>query len=144
MSSVVTISIFLIVPFYIFYPQGYVCPGILVTATDDEGVSVLRDHWTRHALAAPPGFRIFRLGLSTGCSVTPFAQVCPLTLSKHLVRCKHSFIFIPFYPSCPAACALSARVRLPPAGVNARVICRRAPFFAAWGACLNLPNLGHY
>ena len=84
MSSVVTISIFLIVPFYIFYPQGYVCPGILVTATDDEGVSVLRDHWTRHALAAPPGFRIFRLGLSTGCSVTPFAQVCPLILSKHL------------------------------------------------------------
>merc|ERR550517_2303926 len=54
--------------------QGYVCPGILVTATDDEGVSILRDHWTRHALAAPPGFRIFRLGLSTGCSVTPFAQ----------------------------------------------------------------------
>ena len=84
MSSVVTICIFLIVPFCIFYPQGYVCPGILVTATDDEGVSVLRDHWTRHALAAPPGFRIFRLGLSTGCSVTPFAQVCPLTLSKHL------------------------------------------------------------
>ena len=78
MSIVITISIFLIVLFCIFYPQGYVCPGILVTATDDEGVSVLRDHWTRHALAAPPGFRIFRLGLSTGCSVTPFAQVCPV------------------------------------------------------------------
>ena len=129
LSIVITISIFLIALFFIsYYLQGYVCPGILVTATDDEGVSVLRDHWTRHALAAPPGFRIFRLGLSTGCSVTPFAQVCPpVTLSKH------PFLFIPLYPSCPA-CALSARVRLPPAGVNAGVICRRAPFFAAWGA----------
>ena len=87
----------------------------------------------RHALAAPPGFRIFRLGLSTGCSVTPFAQVSIVkTPSFHLSCC---------------ACALSARVRLPPAGVNAGLICSRAPFFAAWGAsaaCLNQPNLGHY
>ena len=81
----------------LFHLQGYVCPGILVTATDDEGVSVLRDHWTRHALAAPPGFRIFRLGLSPGCSVTPFAQVCSRPGLGHLV-CQNTSHFSPFTP----------------------------------------------
>merc|ERR1719509_121057 len=54
--------------------QGYVCPGILVTSTDDASVSVLREHWGRRALAAPPGYRLWRLGLSAGCSLTPFVQ----------------------------------------------------------------------
>ena len=120
--------------------QGYVCPGILVTATDDEGVSILRDHWTRHALAAPPGFRIFRLGLSTGCSVTPFAQVCSRPGLGHLVK---TLPIRPLLPLLPA-CALSTRVRPPTAGVNAGVICTPEPFFAAWGACLDRTNLGPY
>ena len=120
--------------------QGYVCPGILVTATDDEGVSILRDHWTRHALAAPPGFRIFRLGLSTGCSVTPFTQVCSRPGLGDLVK---TLPIRPLLPLLPA-CALSTRVRPPPAGVNAGVICTPEPFFAAWGACLDRTNLGPY
>ena len=72
-------------------------------------------------------------------SVSPPAARSP-RLPRSLVKTPS------FHLSC-CACALSARVRLPPAGVNAGLICSRAPFFAAWGAsaaCLNQPNLGHY
>jgi hypothetical protein len=55
--------------------QGYVCPGILVTLSDAADVRVVQEAWSAHALATPPGYRIYRLGLSGGCSVTPFPQV---------------------------------------------------------------------
>ena len=55
--------------------QGYVCPGILVTMTNEDNVKVLEDCWHKHTLRSPIGFKIYRLGLSGGCSVTPFNQV---------------------------------------------------------------------
>jgi len=54
--------------------QGYVCPGILVTLTDGDNVKVLEDSWHKHTLVSPTGYKIFRLGLSGGCSVTPLNQ----------------------------------------------------------------------
>lgn len=54
--------------------QGYVCPGILVTMTNEDNVKVLEDCWHKHTLRSPIGFKIYRLGLSGGCSVTPFNQ----------------------------------------------------------------------
>ena len=78
-------------------------------------------------------------GSGSSGSVSPPAARSP-RLPRSL-SCQNTF-----HLSC-CACALSARVRLPPAGVNAGLICSRAPFFAAWGAsaaCLNQPNLGHY
>ncbi len=55
--------------------QGYVCPGILVTLSEGADVRVVQEAWCAHALATPTGYRIYRLGLSGGCSVTPFPQV---------------------------------------------------------------------
>ena len=65
------IKIVIILSFF----QGYVCPGILVTLTDGDNVKVLEECWHRHTLISPSGFKIYRLGLSGGCSVTPFNQV---------------------------------------------------------------------
>ena len=59
---------------FVFF-QGYVCPGILVTLTDGDNVKVLEDSWHKHTLVTPTGYKIFRLGLSGGCSVTPLNQV---------------------------------------------------------------------
>jgi hypothetical protein len=58
-----------------FCVQGYVCPGILVTLSEGADVRVVQEAWCAHALATPTGYRIYRLGLSGGCSVTPFPQV---------------------------------------------------------------------
>ena len=55
--------------------QGYVCPGMLVMLTNEKGVSVVQEAWYRHGLLSPPGYTILRLGISAGCSVTPFQQV---------------------------------------------------------------------
>jgi len=54
--------------------QGYVCPGILVTLTDGDNVKVLEECWHKQTLISPGGFKIYRLGLSGGCTVTPFNQ----------------------------------------------------------------------
>jgi len=54
--------------------QGYVCPGILVTSTEDTHLAVLEQCWKHHTLISPPGYKIFRLGLSGGCVVTPLNQ----------------------------------------------------------------------
>lgn len=54
--------------------QGYVCPGILVTLTDGDNIKVLEECWHKHTLISPSGFKIYRLGLSGGCTVTPFNQ----------------------------------------------------------------------
>ena len=55
--------------------QGYVCPGMLVVLTTEPGVRVIQEAWYRHTLISPPGYHILRLGISAGCSVTPFHQV---------------------------------------------------------------------
>ena len=57
--------------------QGYVCPGMLVVLTTEPGVRVIQEAWYRHSLISPPGYDILRLGISAGCSVTPFHQVRP-------------------------------------------------------------------
>ena len=42
--------------------------GGVITSTSQES-------WYRHNLVSPPGYKIYRLGISGGCSVTPFHQV---------------------------------------------------------------------
>ena len=64
--------------------QGYVCPGILVTLSEGADVRVVQEAWSTHALATPPGYRIYRLGLSGGCSVTPFPQVSETQIQYNL------------------------------------------------------------
>ena len=41
-----------------------------MTAADGDSVNVLKDCLGRHALPEPPGFKIFRLGLSSDCSAS--------------------------------------------------------------------------
>lgn len=60
--------------------QGYVCPGMLVLLTNEVGVQVLQESWFKRTLVSPEGFKIYRLGLSGGCSVTPFPQGPSLSL----------------------------------------------------------------
>ena len=48
---------------------------MLVVLTTEAGVAVLQEAWYRHSLITPPGYNILRLGISGGCSVTPFHQV---------------------------------------------------------------------
>ena len=48
---------------------------MLVMLTNEKGVSVVQEAWYRHGLLSPPGYTILRLGISAGCSVTPFQQV---------------------------------------------------------------------
>ena len=40
-----------------------------------------QESWHRHGLLSPPGYKIHRLGISGGCSVTPFHQVDTFNLS---------------------------------------------------------------
>ena len=47
---------------------------MLVMLTNEKGVSVVQEAWYRHGLLSPPGYTILRLGISAGCSVTPFQQ----------------------------------------------------------------------
>jgi len=60
--------------------QGYVCPGMLVLLTSEHGMQILKDSWFKRTLVSPEGFKIYRLGLSSGCSVTPFQQGPSLSL----------------------------------------------------------------
>ena len=55
-----------------------------MTLTDGDNVKVLEDSWHKHTLVSPTGYKIFRLGLSGGCSVTPLNQVNMEGLSSHL------------------------------------------------------------
>ena len=55
--------------------QGYVCPGMLILLSNEAGLQVLQESWFKRTLVSPEGFKIYRLGLSGGCSVTPFPQV---------------------------------------------------------------------
>ena len=64
-----------VVDIYSLASQGYVCPGMLVLLTTESGVLVMKEAWYRHSLTSPPGYNILRLGISSGCSVTPFQQV---------------------------------------------------------------------
>ena len=48
---------------------------MLVLLTTESGVLVMKEAWYRHSLTSPPGYNILRLGISSGCSVTPFQQV---------------------------------------------------------------------
>ena len=63
--------------------QGYVCPGMLVVLTTEPGVRVIQEAWYRHTLVSPPGYTILRLGISGGCSVTPFHQVRNILKALH-------------------------------------------------------------
>lgn len=54
--------------------QGYVCPGMLILLSNEAGLQVLQESWFKRTLVSPEGFKIYRLGLSGGCSVTPFPQ----------------------------------------------------------------------
>jgi len=60
--------------------QGYVCPGMLILLTNEAGVQILQESWFKRTLVSPEGFKIYRLGLSGGCSVTPFPQGPGLSL----------------------------------------------------------------
>ena len=90
--------------------QGYVCPGILVTLAGEEEVSFLQSAWESYSILCPQDLSIlrfvkdeinetqkndtFRLGLSSGCSVTPFPQSSsrslPTVICSVLLACRQA------------------------------------------------------
>ena len=90
--------------------QGYVCPGILVTLAGEEEVSFLQSAWESCSILCPQDLSIlrfvkvdinekkkmdtFRLGLSSGCSVTPFPQSpsrsLPTVICSVLLACRQA------------------------------------------------------